>query len=284
MAFHLAQISCFWHAATWLPRPPWGVTANLVLRWWPGLQGFDPRFPKHGGGEDIDICVAAVAAGPPVVGVPDAAAAHPWWDGGRRWSLWARVFRWAVGDGMLLSKYPGFTYQSLPNAVELTVFAVVLAAGAGLVRAAVAVVAAALPVGGSTQRTETVQQRTQDAMQLVLVAWAAVVVGDYLTALGFCVLSGRKWTLARFRDAPAAIRLGACLESATVLQASDLGRVCGFLSRGELRNVCGRRFDWFLGTRPQVAMVAERTRGAVLCAVSAAVFALLWTAYLHFRG
>ncbi|KAL3682703.1 hypothetical protein R1sor_000725 [Riccia sorocarpa] len=121
MAVHLAQSTFFWRiselcASENLPVP-WGVTANLLLRWDPQLS-FDEQFPKTGGGEDIDICIRAGGAEGKLLAAPRARVRHPWWDDGKRLNLWRRLFLWAQGDGMLQSKYPEYTYRSFPNIWE----------------------------------------------------------------------------------------------------------------------------------------------------------------------
>lgn len=112
-AIHVAALY-FWHIASHTRDPvAWGVTANLLVRWDPHAR-FDPRFPKTGGGEDIDLCIQL---GHSLIPVPGAKITHPWRDTPAR--MFWRMFEWAEGDGMLNSKHPAITYRTLPNAVEL---------------------------------------------------------------------------------------------------------------------------------------------------------------------
>lgn len=126
-SFHISGISFFWRIAEFcdrnnLPAVPWGVTANLLLRWRKDLE-FDLRFPKTGGGEDIDICIKAVAADEQqrrrrgvLLPAPSARVLHPWWGGGKsRLILWRRAFNWATGDSLLLDVHPAHTFMSFPN-------------------------------------------------------------------------------------------------------------------------------------------------------------------------
>lgn len=121
------------------------MTANMAVR--NTAERFDLRFPKTGGGEDIDFCIRAYSSGSSgsggrsssssssssgpmqrVVSVPDAAARHPWWNGGRHsWRLYRRVYGWALGDGQLLVMYPRYTYWAAPSATELCVLLLLLA-------------------------------------------------------------------------------------------------------------------------------------------------------------
>ena len=49
--------------------PPWGVTANLCVRGRTSRLRFDLRYPKSGGGEDLDYCAKAARHGR-IVAVP----------------------------------------------------------------------------------------------------------------------------------------------------------------------------------------------------------------------
>ena len=112
-AIHVSTLY-FWHIALHTREPvAWGVTANLLVRWDPYTR-FDPRFPKTGGGEDIDFCIQM---GHSLVPVPGARVTHPWRDTPA--GMFRRLFEWAVGDGMINVKHPGLTYRTLPSAVEL---------------------------------------------------------------------------------------------------------------------------------------------------------------------
>eukprot|EP00198_Chlamydomonas_reinhardtii_P006894 XP_001696230.1 predicted protein [Chlamydomonas reinhardtii] len=69
-AVHMSDVAFFWGApasglvgrrpdgTVWLP---WCVTANMAVR--NTHHRFDPRFPRTGGGEDIDFCLRACGGG-----------------------------------------------------------------------------------------------------------------------------------------------------------------------------------------------------------------------------
>ncbi|GFH16732.1 glyco_trans_2-like domain-containing protein, partial [Haematococcus lacustris] len=56
LGVHMSGVLFFWDAASTLglPKVPWSVTANMALANTP--RRFDLRFPKTGGGEDVDLC------------------------------------------------------------------------------------------------------------------------------------------------------------------------------------------------------------------------------------
>ncbi|KAI8473233.1 MAG: nucleotide-diphospho-sugar transferase [Monoraphidium minutum] len=108
-AVHMSDVSFFWEApAQWGAERglvPWAVTANMAVRRWAvGGAAFDLRFPKTGGGEDIDYCLR-VAGARRMVAVPQAGVQHPWWNGGGR--CYRRFYRWARGDGDLIDIWRG---------------------------------------------------------------------------------------------------------------------------------------------------------------------------------
>jgi GT2 family glycosyltransferase len=116
----------FWHIATNQPDGPvpWGVTANLAVRWNDRVK-FDPRFPKSGGGEDVDFCLRIDGYFMPV---PKAIIVHPWRNSA--WQMYRRMFQWAVGDSMLNEKYGSrMTFRTLPSLPELLIFWVVISPG-----------------------------------------------------------------------------------------------------------------------------------------------------------
>ncbi|KIO22382.1 glycosyltransferase family 2 protein, partial [Tulasnella calospora MUT 4182] len=90
-AIKLSGVTSFWDIANRFKEDvPWGVTGNLVVRRRvkDGIS-FDLRFPKTGGGEDIDFCLrkklwSVQNGGEGFYGVPEMQAIHPWWNNGRR--------------------------------------------------------------------------------------------------------------------------------------------------------------------------------------------------------
>lgn len=129
-AVHFAQTSYFWHIAENLgpkDRVPWGVTANLCLRW-TEKDRFDADFPKTGGGEDIDMCIKTRnRVRLPLLPAPRAAVTHPWWEKAKILPQIKRHFKWALGDALLLDKHRQYTFLSWPNALEVLVLSSALA-------------------------------------------------------------------------------------------------------------------------------------------------------------
>lgn len=114
-AAHYSFLTYFFRISLHSATPPWGVTANLVLRN-DGKISFRGGFAKLGGGEDCHACI-----GRNLVAVPEAKVTHPIWADGSRRVLWARFFRWAFCDGLLTELHPELCYWTLPDGVELAV-------------------------------------------------------------------------------------------------------------------------------------------------------------------
>jgi hypothetical protein len=227
VAVHLSGVSFFWRAAREMPRVPWGVTANLLVRR-TGLR-FDPAYAKTGGGEDIDFCLRLPSW--PLVSVPSARILHPWWGNGSR--VYSHFYGWSFSDGRLHDAYPQLTYHAAPDAVELLHLLLCAATGARL--------CPQLPL-----------PRPAAALR----AAAAVVAADYALDLWDAVAgqAGR----AREPYAQGALRVRAALEATLIRHWSSLGRLWGHLRRARPGNV-GRRFDWFCGLVPEV-VDGERRR------------------------
>ncbi|PBK84612.1 NAD(P)-binding protein, partial [Armillaria gallica] len=127
-AVHLSGVTHFWNIAEKIEdNVPWGVTANLISRRVnDGIQ-FDLRFPKTGGGGDIDFCARKKAmslSGEGFYSAPDVMPIHPWWSNGRR-SYW-RFYGWGFGDSSLIVMYPQFVSSDYaPNSPELLLCAAV---------------------------------------------------------------------------------------------------------------------------------------------------------------
>ena len=101
------RICYFYSVASVQKHPPWGVTANLCI---PSRTNnsvfFSGRYPKHGGGEDVDLCIRLQAAGRGrCVAVPSARACHPYWS-----RPMAQVAGWAWGDVLCLDALPHARY------------------------------------------------------------------------------------------------------------------------------------------------------------------------------
>jgi LPS sulfotransferase NodH/glycosyltransferase involved in cell wall biosynthesis len=110
------HIAFFYDIAMKIDRPPWGVTANLCVskRATNNCIWFDNRFPKTGGGEDVDFCLRLKQRGA-LVSVPAAKVLHPFWK-----SPFAQVAGWANGDVLCLESQPGSVFRAPPNWVEFS--------------------------------------------------------------------------------------------------------------------------------------------------------------------
>ena len=215
-AIHVSTLY-FWHIARSTKDPvAWGVTANLLVKWDADAR-FDARFPKTGGGEDIDLCIQI---GHSLVPVAKAKITHPWRDTAPK--MFRRLFEWAVGDGMLNSKYPNLTYRTPPNAVEVV----------------------ALWALVSPTTTWIVIAAEAFAQVISEMALHPLIHGCYSNA----ILEKATW----FR------RLMIVLTAGIARNASDAGRLYGQVSRRELTYIT-TRFDWFVGKMP-IAKVFEWTR------------------------
>lgn len=123
----------FYGIAEHMTHPPWGVTANLFVR---GSRHnhtirFNHRYPKTGGGEDIDFVFqfkrwnAYKKLGDRlVVAVPGAKVLHPWWREGKR--CYSQINGWAWGDSLCLTAWPEKTFRTLPNWAEMIAFLLVV--------------------------------------------------------------------------------------------------------------------------------------------------------------
>lgn len=116
-----SDILTFWHLPKGYEQVIWGITANLLIRRSAiGDIRFLPGFPKFGGGEDIDFCIRIVkSAGAPFNVVWKAEVSHEWWNNGKR--SYMRFMRWAYGDSVLPSLFPGYRYYNFPNAMEFVI-------------------------------------------------------------------------------------------------------------------------------------------------------------------
>ena len=96
----------------------WGVTANMMInRKAMGDIRFDERFPKAGGGEDIDLCLRICKrTDKEFLTVPEAVVSHGWWNQGK-FGL-KRFGRWTYGDSRLTVLHPELRYYNFPNVVE----------------------------------------------------------------------------------------------------------------------------------------------------------------------
>ncbi|KAG8968769.1 hypothetical protein FRB90_010797, partial [Tulasnella sp. 427] len=202
-AIKLSGVTSFWDIANRFEVDvPWGVTGNLVVRRRVRDEvSFDLRFPKTGGGEDIDFCLRKKRwswenGGEGLYGAPDMRAVHPWWnDGGR---IYGRFFVWAKGDGALMAMHPQFTYTAAaPNGGELVVVCLSLT----FISAALA------PFLNSALTISTVS---------VQGALAAIVVNVAYTLYGYCIWGSEETAASLSRALSPHARLLAVAENASL--------------------------------------------------------------------
>ena len=116
-----AMVACnicyFYGVALQQRHPPWGVTANICVPARLNPVSFDRRFPKTGGGEDVDFCIRSQQHFGKCVAVPGACVLHPYWDRPLK-----QIAGWADGDVLCLESLPLSTFRATPNWIE-TAFA-----------------------------------------------------------------------------------------------------------------------------------------------------------------
>ncbi|KAJ2912126.1 hypothetical protein MD484_g8287, partial [Candolleomyces efflorescens] len=257
-AVHLAGVTYFWDIAEKIESDvPWGVTANLIARrtFNDGVI-FDTRYPKTGGGEDIDFCRLKRAETLQRLGegkgdsegvfqsAKDVVVTHPWWNGGKR-SYW-RFFMWAYGDGLLVSRFPELSYRDYaPNSAELACLCLFLSPVAALLLVIF---------------TDTSDQ------------WLGLLVAVTFRSLASMVFANVAHDLYRHLvlhpERDEVLNLGpgikrgpwfwfAVVESTVIRMFSELGRLGGVVDRREWGAI-GRRFDWFTGRVGKGPLAEER--------------------------
>ena len=183
----------------------WGTTSNLMVRR-DSIDNvrFSGKFPKHGGGEDVDFCIRISINNKMMFRtIPLATAHHPWWNDARR--SYRRFFRWSFGDSQLVKLYPQYTYYDVPDIVESVV------------------------IGG----TVLVCMALADIIPPVMVGiWAGLAICSEFVIEQFQVRSHHPKS-----------HTGAAFEAAIIRISSQMGRFFGPLSRKSHPNIC-RRFDY----------------------------------------
>lgn len=123
-----SQMTFFFDVAARMKNPPWGITANLCVEGRTNNEiWFSDKYPKTGGGEDVDYCLrvkdmqAPHARNAAIVSVPEAKVQHPFWD-----NVSKQVVGWARGDVLCLSELPQHAFYTLPNWIEFIVVGVLL--------------------------------------------------------------------------------------------------------------------------------------------------------------
>lgn len=104
--------------------PPWGVTANILFKKFPGMC-FDTRYAKTGGGEDVDFALrlSEENGNLRLKACPSAKVEHLFWSD-QVVPLCKHFYNWAVGDSALFHRWSSHVYTSYPNFVETWVFLV----------------------------------------------------------------------------------------------------------------------------------------------------------------
>lgn len=234
------RICFFYGIAEVTAKPPWGVTANLCVpartnnRVW-----FSERYPRTGGGEDVDFCLRLQAVrGGSLVAVPGAVVVHPWWS-----RPLAQVAGWAHGDVRCLEALPRATFRAAPNWVEGALASLLAAAIVPGIPVRPAVGVAALCVG--------VEMLLLAPRYLVTAAAAASSDGGSAGA-GVLVVA-------------AAAMLPPMLQ--------DVVRVGCKLARGHPAQLC-LHFDWMAGHGEHIR--ATQLARAVHAAVTGLVAAVLF--------
>jgi glycosyltransferase involved in cell wall biosynthesis len=201
-----SDILTFWAISETRSELAWGITANLLVsRKAVGPIRFSPKFPKRGGGEDIDFCLnVAGRTGKLLRSSPKALVHHPWWDHGSR--QYGRFARWAYGDGQLPTLHRCYRYYNAPNVVETLVLGALVL----------------IPLAS-----------------LGLASFGKVTAFFGLVGL---IEFGAEAVRLRYRQQRAGLLTS--VEATLIRISNDLGRTTGNLRRGHLLGF-GERFDYF---------------------------------------
>lgn len=113
-----SQILTFFGISNWYETLKWGTTSNiLIYKEKIGNERFSDKFPKNGGGEDIDFFLrVSKNNNQEFKSLSVAMVKHPWWDEGKR--SYKRFFRWAYGDSLLPELHKEHQYYNFPNYIE----------------------------------------------------------------------------------------------------------------------------------------------------------------------
>ncbi|KAF8901610.1 hypothetical protein CPB85DRAFT_1439035 [Mucidula mucida] len=241
-AIHLSSVTYFWNIAEKIPNDlPWGVTANLMVRRNKDGVLFDLRFPKTGGGEDIDFCIRKRKDDFVFFAAPELRVVHPWWRNGRR--DYGRFYGWGFGDSNLLKKWREFTYRDYtPNSAEFLLISVIIAV-TGVVTCRLDLVVFALELALSTVLANIMHD-------LYRLLWTTA-------SFDFDKIPGRP-DERQLVKGPS--RVIAVVESTIIRMFSEAGKTVGILTKGDWR-LLGRRFDWFLGRWHDLPKRNERRNG-----------------------
>ena len=227
-------------------EPPWGVTANLCVRGRTSRLRFDLRYPKSGGGEDLDYCAQAARHGR-IVAVPAAKADHPWWNDGKVGAIF-HILGWADGEVLCVGArhLRAHVYFTLPNGIECAslALAAVLLIGSLIGTWWQAVTALFIPA----------------AVIMLDVAWHAWGIGAHRFREPISVTT---WTRTVVR-----------IMAALLIMAQEFKRFTVAL-RTSPRWLCWR-VDWHFGKSTNFVPYMQRTH-----AFRAMVYAALFVAGMH---
>jgi hypothetical protein len=219
------NIMFFYGIAEHVTHPPWGVTANLLVR---GSRHnhtiqFNQMYPKTGGGEDIDFVfqfkrwTAYKKLGDRlVVSVPGARTLHPWWKGGNR--CYSQIIGWAWGDSLCLTEWPEKTFRTLPNWAEMIAFLLVSSL------------------------------YFQSDWKVLLVASLAIVTTEHLFLTYKYYPHAARHVKSWFGK-----KVWVAFGAGTIISSQEITRVTAHIYRGHLHCLC-RRMDWNDGQNPHIKL------------------------------
>ena len=229
-------ICYFYGVATKHTNPPWGVTANLCVRSRGNKTRFSLRYPRTGGGEDVDYCIrvsGGSSRGGKLVSVPAATVQHPFWSDPSR-----QVRGWASGDVLCLDALPHAVFWTLPNWVEMLFGCLLASVGAWY--------------AGDDPSVLLVQAGSALDWFLRALLILVVEIGMLLP----------RYMMASHGD------LGVSLFAASFPLQQDVVRLHSKLTRGRLSQL-GAHFDWMNGTGHHPAEM-QRTQSTKTLAVALA--------------
>jgi len=108
------------------PSFSWGATANMMVkRSAVGDIRFSEKYPKFGGGEDVDFFLSVRDKNQcgDYRTLKEAVVCHPWWKEGK--PDFVRHFRYGEGNSYLAAFNPQYAYYDFPNTPE-TLFLMVV--------------------------------------------------------------------------------------------------------------------------------------------------------------
>ena len=229
--------------------PPWGVTANLCVKGRTNRVRFDLKYPKTGGGEDIDYCIRVSKTGisggasggtsASIVAVPGACADHPWWDGGQLSSI-RHIMGWAVGESLCVSSIHlrEHVYLSAPNAIEFCVFAMV---GGVLLE----FISLSLEIWMMIESKECQGARNNWHLKF----WVNLLISLLIIValeLFWHAMNAHKRTSKLFHEIPFIQREMITLCGAALVMVQEYARCVAHIRRGAFWNICWR-IDWLCG-------------------------------------